>query len=935
MDAFARWMAPPSLLGREAEFDHITHFLGDRSTPVPALVVRGEAGVGKTALVEAVADEAMRRGQVVFSATGVQSEVDISLAGLTQLLGPVSSRVRELPDALRDELDAVLALGQLLPGGARRVAVAVRRHLLDLARSAPVLLVVDDVHWIDRATADVLGRLARFLRSADVCLVLVERTGVPSYFDTSEVSQLLLGPLSDAAAERLVRSAFPAMDPRAVDRVLAESQGNALALLELPTALCASQRSKAALLPLHLPLTERLQSLYATRILSLPPATRRLVLVAALAGPDMPVPVHDWSERMRVLRPAEEARLLERDRGDDRVRFWHPLVQGTVVELSTASERRQAHSVLAAAHVDSERAAWHRAAATLVPDEDVAASLEAGARRALRRGDTAYAVRNLVRAAELSPEPRNRARRLADAAYAGANGGADLKGAVRLLADADRADPDAGTTLQAAVATAYLMLNGASDIGSAHRVLVAALEGNARTREAPVETVAEAVHLLSEVCLFGGQPALWPAYHAQVDELGEAAETRFPVLGLWRDAVVDPVWRAHAALPALDEALRSLHDEQDPVRIERVAAAGAFVDRVHLARSALMRLVQDARSGTSVGSGILALTLLSVDDFHRGRWRRAGQWATEGVRLANEYELDLLAWPLRSTLALLAAGTGDQDALRDLVDQMRTWATPRQVGAVLGRAHHAAGLGALGQGDSETAFRELSAVSRPGELRPHVGQSLWVALDLVEAAVHAGHRDAAAAHVVAMRHSAIHKLSPRLELAVAGAEAMTADPFDPDLFEQALETAGAGGWPFEVARIRLSYGQLLRRNRAVVAARPHLTSARATFDDLGALPWARRASQELLATGRSRTHETSVGPKDRLTPQEQQVARLASQGLTNQQIADQLLISPRTVGAHLHSAYLKLAVASRGGLRQALSSSIVAPRPPLVPHARP
>ena len=904
------------LIGRETELDHVTGLLCGPRAGLLGVIIRGEAGVGKTALVQAVAEAASKRGETVLTATGVQFEVDVGLAGLTQLLAPVSERMWELPEELREDLAAVLGRRDPLPDRSPRVAPAVRALLVELARAAPVLLIVDDVHWIDPATADVLGRAVRSVESAEVRLLVVARAGVRTYFDTSDFAECRLGPLSDDYAIELLINAFPAMDRRTVSRVLTESEGNPLALLELPTALQSVHRNSGTLLPTHLPLTERLQGLYSTRILSVPPATRDLLLVAALAGPDAVLPMQDWSERRRVLASAERAGLLQPDRGDGVVRFRHPLVRTTIVGLSTAADRRQAHAALAARQDDPERAAWHRAAATLLPDEEVAATLEAAAAQAMRRGDAAAAVRSLVRAADLSPDRADRARRLADAAYVGADLDADLRGAARLLADAHRIDPDGAPTLHAAMATAYIMLNGASDIATAHRVLAAALQQEGRAPRAGGDTVAEAVHLLSEICLFAAQPSLWPAYHAAA---ALVSWERFPVLELWRDVVVDPARRAHAVLPKLVESLRQLDEESDPVRVERVAAAGAFVDRVGLAHTALLRLVMDARDGNAVGSGILALMLLSVDDFRRGRWAQAAEWSAEGVQLARDHQLELVAWPLTFAQSLLAAGRGDEGEVRSFVDRMRAWAEPRQVGAVVRYAHHAAGLEALGRGDSETAFRELSAISPPGILPSHVGHALWVAMDLVEAAVHAGHRDAAAAHLAAMRAARLAELSPRLELVVAGATAMVAQPFDAALFDRALETPGADEWPFELARIELCYGRLLRRSRASAAARPHLTSALVAFDDLGAVAWSQRAKQELDATSPIKPRGTSNGSDARLTPQEQRVARLASRGLTNQQIALQLLISPRTVGAHLHSVYRKLAITGRAGLHRALS----------------
>ena len=925
-------MEPPHepLVGRTAELEALGRFVrgGVRRTGAepPALVVTGDPGAGKTALSTQLAREEAQRGVTVLRATGVQSEVDVGFAGLSQLLGPVVDRVHQLPAELRDDLYAALGFDDPQPGRALQVAAAVRTLLAGLARASPVLVVVDDLQWTDPATADVLSRTVRSLGAADVRVLVLVRTAARTYFDTSGLSRLALGPLAARDAEALVRSAFPDVDRFVVARVLAEADGNPLALLELPTALTAHERTAQRELPAYLPLTERLQALYGGRVLPLAADTRHRLLVAALGGSEMTALAHDRSEHARLLAPAEQAGLLQLE-PDGVVRFRHPLVRSTVVDLSTAQERRRAHLFLAhRGDSDEDRAAWHRAAATLGPDEEVAHLLEAAAGRALSRGDTAGAVRTLIRAAELSPERADRARRLAEAAYRGADVGGDLRRAARLLEDAARADPDSGQTLEAAIATAYLLLNGAGDTRTAHRVIVAALDEAWRTGNAAADVVVEGVHTLCEICIYAAQPDLWPAYHAAAERV---PLEQFPVLALWDRILVDPARSARPTLAALEDALSSLGDEQDPVRVERVAAAALYVDRVDSARQPLLGLLDAARAGTSTGSGILALMLLAVEDFHRGRWSDARAFAEEGLQLADEHGLDLLAWPLKLTQAWLAAGTGDHRALQSLLDQMHAWATPRQVGTVLDYAHHAAGLGALGRGDYLTAFSELSQVSSPGELRSHVGHALWAAMDLVEAAVHAGHKDAAAAHVSAMRRAGVGELSGRLRLVEAGAAAMAAEELDRELFDQALATPDAEHWPFELARIRLCYGQLLRRDRAAADARRHLESALSTFRDLGATDWVHRAQQELEATSQVKRRAGRHDVLSLLTPQEHQVATLASRGLTNQQIAERLLMSPRTAGAHLRGVYRKLGVAGRGGLHQALADPLGATAAPI------
>ncbi|CAA9398266.1 LuxR family transcriptional regulator, partial [uncultured Nocardioides sp.] len=657
--------------------------------------------------------------------------------------------------------------------------------------------------------------------------------------------------------------------------------------------------------------------IFGSRVLRLPGETRELLLVAALGQDDVVLPFPDWSHRERALAPARELGLVRLEGGQGQVVFRHPLVRATVVELSTSAERRRAHQVLAAAYqAGDDRAAWHLAAATVTPDEEVAELLERAAQRAWRRGDAVGAVRTLVHAAEMSPPGRARARRFAAAAYQGADVVGDLDGASRLMRNAEATEVGTPQSLQAATVTAYLLLNGSGDTRTAHRVLVEALQATVEVSGAEEQMLVEAVHNLCEISLYADDPELWSAFRSA---LARAPLARYPVLDLWVGLVVDPVRTGAAVLADLEVALDSLVTETDPVRVERVATAAIFVDRVTRARGPLLRLADDARAGGTVTSGIMALMLLSLEAFQDGDWDSARSWGVEGLAWCRQHGFDLLSWPLQLTQALLAAGRGDSAGVQSLTDRMRSWATPRQVGAVLQYAAHATALDALGRGDHETAFRAVSAISAPGELRAHCGHALWVPLLLVEAAVHAGHAEAARAHVAAMEAAGVGELSPRLALRVNGARAIAAPQLDRELFDRALRTPQARASPFELARIQLRYGQRLRRARAATEARSHLQDALVTFGRLGAAPWVAATEEELRATGPvkdlSRPGTTPAG----LTPQEHRVANLAAAGLSNRQIGERLLISARTVGAHLQGAFGKLAVHNRAGLTDALS----------------
>jgi ATP/maltotriose-dependent transcriptional regulator MalT len=367
-------------------------------------------------------------------------------------------------------------------------------------------------------------------------------------------------------------------------------------------------------------------------------------------------------------------------------------------------------------------------------------------------------------------------------------------------------------------------------------------------------------------------------------------------------------------------ALEDVVRERDLRAVERLVRAAVLVDRLDPARSRLLELAERARSGTSVTEGICALVLLSTEAFTTGDWRAAEAWTSEGLRLCRAHGFGLLAWSLELPRALVHAATGDHDAVARVADRMRAWATPRHAGAVAHAALHATALDALGRGDHEAAYRAASATGPPGTVPPHAVHAGWISVDLVEAAVHAGHPEDAAAHVAAMEAAGLHRLPGRPSLVVAGSRAIAAPELRRDLFAAALATPDAARWPFELARIELAYGQRLRRRRAAADARTHLQSALATFRGLGAHPWADRTERELLATSPTKRTPRVGGDLAALTPQERQVATLAAAGLANRQIADRLLISPRTVGTHLQHVFVKLSVPNRAGLHHALAA---------------
>jgi DNA-binding CsgD family transcriptional regulator len=782
------------LTGRVRELDFLQGFFGQAAVSGGALLLTGDPGVGKTALLNALADAAAAAGTTVLRVAGVEFEGDVSFSGLNLALLPLLGDLDGLGAAHRDALRVALGFGagpapdRLLVSNA---ALALLRHV---AARVPLLLIVDDLPWIDRASADVLGFAARRLVGSRAGLLVACRTGAQSYFDRAGLPEYELTPLADEAAAQLVTARFPGLDPLVRSRVLDVAQGNPLALLELPRALSDSQRSAAEPLPPVLPLGQRLQELFTSRFARLPAATRELLLTAALEGTgDLRVlqAAGGGDYQLDDLAPAERDQLVRADGNPRRVTFRHPLIRSAAVEVSTAGQRRRAHRALAAVLADQpERRALHLGEACVEPDEEVAGLLDEAARRTLARGDYSGAVAMLTRAAELSPAAAERSRRLAGA----------------------------------------------------------------------------------------------------------------------------------AALPRLEAALRTVHHEADPNVIENIAGSAMYADRLAEVREPLWRSVLRGREGGLGRRHLVALMDLCTDDFHRGEWGEAAELAAEGLRVSEERGGRFFGWYFRYHQALLAAVQGRFDTSRALASQIIGWAGPRGVRTAQVFAHQPLVLADLGQGDFESAYSRAAAMSPAGTLASHVPHCLWVVMDLVEAAVRTRRQAEAERHVRAMAEADIAALSPRLAILAAASAAIAAgDGQAPALFEQALSLPTVDQWPFDVARVRLAYGERLRRARAAAESRIQLETALAAFQKLGAAPWAARAELELRATGRTRTSSATAGTVA-LTPQELQIARLAASGLTNKEIAERLFLSPRTVSGHLYQVFPKLGITKRAALRDALDA---------------
>jgi DNA-binding CsgD family transcriptional regulator len=739
-----------------------------------------------------------------------------------------------------------------------------------------------------------------------------------NFFDPAGLPDLEVPRLDDVASGQLLDSRFPELAPTVRERILQEAQGIPLALLELPAALGPGLRASARALPTALPLGRRLQSLFGSQITDLPPRTRRLLLLMALDGTgDVRVLEGNAGPNAGFgdLGPAELARIAFVDRATHRLAFRHPLIRSAVVDLSQAEERRSAHAVLADLWADQpDRRAWHLAEATVEPNEAVAAQLEATAGRVLARGDAVGCVKALTRASELSPGSLDRQRRLAAAAYVGADVTGDLSSAATVLAGLRRGDVALEGSLQAAAAASSFLLNADGDIATGHRLLVQAIEHRVGSHDPGDPMLEEALNTLMMVCYYGGTADLWQPFHAI------AGSITVPLTVIQHSRTyADPVRAASKDVAQLEASIDALAGETDPTRIVRAGIAGCYIDRMGGCRDALWRVVEDARQGGAVASGLNARIVVAWDDYFTGDWDEADLLLDEALQVADQLGYGLLAWPAKLVKALIASARGD-DHLTQEFHAVVDWARPRGLGAVEWYACQARGLAALGRGDFDEAFRQASRISPPGTLPSHCPHALTVLMDIVEAAVRTGRHAEAAAHVTAMQEANLAGLSSRLALVTGASTAMTApDATAARLFEAALALPGVDRWRFDLARVRLVYGERLRRARATREAREQLESALEAFERLRARPWVDRATTELRATGRSKPR-AGDDAMDRLTPQEFEIVSLAASGLTNKQIGERLFLSHRTVGGHLHRAFPKLGVSTRAALRDALAS---------------
>jgi DNA-binding CsgD family transcriptional regulator len=907
------------LWGRGQQCSALDGLLADvRAGRSRVLVIRGEPGIGKTALLGYAAQTA--RDFQVARAEGVESEMELPFAALHQLCGRMLDRLDRLPGPQREALGVAFGLRS---GGAPDrflVGLAVLGLVSEVAADQPLLCLVDDAQWLDQASAQALAFVARRLDAETVAL-LVGTRDLAGEGGLAGLPELVLRGLPDADARALLASVLSGrLDERVRDRIIAESGGNPLALLELPRGVTAAELAGGFGLPGAQPLSGRIEESFLRRIAPLPELTRQLLLLAAAEPTGDPALLWRAAGNLGIsaehaAAPAEADGLLT---VGAQVTFRHPLVRSAVYQAATAADRRRGHRAIAEATdpgTDPDRRAWHRAQAAAGPDEGIASELERSASRAQARGGLAAAAAFLERAVTLTLEPARRAERALAAAQAKYQAGA-FDAALALLATAEAGPLDELQRARVDLMRGQIAFASSRGSDAPPLLLKAARQFGPLDVRLARETYLEAL----SSALFAGRLALGGG----VREVAAAARAAPPpprparAPDLLLDGLAVLITDGYpAGVPLLKQAVSAFRGEdismQEQVRWLWVACHAAIVVWDHETWHVLAaRQVQLARDAGALAVLPMALTSLAAALLWPGDFAVAAALIAEAETLTEATGSQL---PPYSALAL-AAWQGREAEVRGLIEANVKGVVRRGEGMGLANMQWATAALYNGLGRYEDA---LAAAQQAGE-HP---QELWSTLvlpELIEAAARTGKTATAA--------DALQRLSETTRASgtewALGTEArsralLTDGEAAESLYREAIGRLGHSRLRVALARALLLYGEWLRRQHRRLDARERLRSAHELFTAFGMKAFADRAARELSATGeraRKRTNETTA----QLTARETQIGRLAGDGLSNPEIAAQLFMSPRTVEYHLHKVFTKLDISSRNQLHGVLAS---------------
>ena len=911
---------PPAMFGRAGELEILRRLIAKaRSGRSAVLVVRGEPGIGKTELLRQLSAEAS--GFWIARVAGVESEMELPFAGLYQLCAPMLGRLGSLAEPQRRGLSVAFGLAPGESPDRFLVALAALSLMAESAEEQPMLCIVDDAQWLDQASAQVLGFIGRRLLAEPVALVFATRApapGDPAPDHLAGLPELRLGGLDDQSAAALLATvASGPLDESVRARILEETHGHPLALLELYRGRSAADLAGGFALPGARDLPERIEHQYAVRLAELPEDVRRLVLLAAADPAGDPALILRAARLLGLetgtVNLAAAASLL---RFGANVRFRHPLVRSAAYRAAAADERRAVHEALAGATdplTDPDRRAWHRAHAAAGPDEPVARELVNSAGRARRRGGVAAAAAFWERAVALTPDPGERAARALTAAAAKYAAG-DFEAAQALLVTAELGPPGelsraSVQRMRAQIAFALrrgadappLMLQAAQRLQSLDaelarqtylEAMVAAIYAGRLARGQDAKQVARAARSAT-----AGPSGPEPAPHSQLLIHGLAVRLA--------DGYV-------AAAPVLKEALRRYRAQ--PQELDWLSVSGNMVAMDLWDDEAWFELA-DRQARLARANGTLSWLPFALDylaEFHV----QAGELSKAAALLMEREHVD--QGTREATLPyvplLLAAWRGDAPGAAELAGEMTRGAVDRGEGAALTYTDYARAVLCNGLGDYRPAAEAAHAASSVDE----IVISPWALYELVEAAARSDQRDRARAAADQLSELAAASGSNWARGAAARSRALvTGGRAAEEGYREAIELLGGTPMAAHLARARLVYGEWLRRENRRIDARGQLRAAFDALAPMGAEAFAERARRELQATGekvRKRDDDTRAD----LTPQEEEIARLADEGRTNQEIGAQLFIGRRTVEWHLSKVFAKLDISSRRELEQAL-----------------
>jgi DNA-binding CsgD family transcriptional regulator len=904
------------LIGREAERKRVDAVLDRLQERGGALLVRGEAGIGKSSLLRHARERASALGVRTLGTGGVESEAELGFAGLHQLLDPIAEVVELLPDPRRRALQAAFGIAGEFEPDPFLVALAAYQVICLSASSGALVLVVDDAQWLDRSTLAVLTFIARRIEAEPVALVAAVRVGYQTPLEDAHLPVLELPRLSAAAAAELLDRDEPDLHPVLRARVLAEAAGNPLALVELARSLPITPDWHKRLSPAPTTLTVRLERAFATRLHDVPEATQLCLLAAALdprasLGELVEVAsmLHGSRLELAALDPAVDAELAEVVETD--VRFRHPLIRSAVRQAALPAQLHAMYGALAEVVADPERRLWHRAMAAVGPDDGIAQALDEHAASARRRGAVTVAAAALERAAALTADPQSKGERLVRAAEIAHELGL-VEVACRVLAQAEALD--VGPLETARLAWLRQMISG--DVWSE--------SGAAKTFVRIAEQIRDGgdadMALRSLVPI--AHRSWWTRTRPKTRQyLVDAAQS----MGVPDDdprllaviALADPERTGPAVRRRVSRIRR--HEVADPIHAVYVGIAAEKAGDFAAGAAFLARGVERLREQGRLGMLTEALVHYAWAATHAGDWGAAAAAGAEAVGLAGDTNQPQYGLTAELVAALAAALRGTEPDLAARLAEPERALRAMKGGPLLATAHLARGAEALGDGRHEEAFRELWPVFDESAPEFHRFMRWPAVLDLVEAAVGSGQTERLTDLLAALEAIAAASEPPVLRVGLICARPLIVPDDDAEaLFLTALEQ-DLTEFPFQRARTLFSFGRWLRRRRRSAESREPLRAAIELFDALGATRWSNRARQELRAAGQ--TIGRHADARDRLTAQELQIAQLAAEGLSNREIGERLFLSHRTIGSHLYRIFPKLEITARSQLRDALATS--------------